>query len=193
MSVLAVRASWPGVSSIKHIVVFGASYCDVGYNAKAPHPSPERPLGVDFPGMTWCGAVDKLNNKFAPEPNWIGHLVEIVKAHRGTSSLLVYNYALGGDTVQGVKRQIHQDFLPYLAPKPDWALWSPDDTLFVTCVGINDCAYNGCSRESAQTTKNSDEELFSLQEELYQAGARNFCWINVPPTYDYPGGMLRRA
>ncbi|KAI0328030.1 hypothetical protein GY45DRAFT_1436490 [Cubamyces sp. BRFM 1775] len=187
MSAIAVRTSWPGFPGIKHIVIFGASYCDVGYNAKAPHPSPEHPLGVEFPGMTWCGTVDQLKNKFTPQPNWVGHLVEIVKEQRGASSLLVYDYALGGDTVQGVKRQIHHDFLPHLAPKPDWAPWSPDDTLFITWVGINDCGYNGRAIESAHKTKDSVEELFKLQEELYQAGARNFCWGDVPPTYDYPG------
>lgn len=137
--------------------------------------------------MTWCGTVDE-SNKFTPAPNWVGHLVEIVKEQRGASSLLVYDYALGGDTVEGLKRQIHHDFLPHLALKPDWAPWSPEDTLFITWVGINDCAYNGRSRAAAQTIKNGVEKLFSLQEELYAAGARNFCWVDVPPTYDYPGG-----
>lgn len=101
--------------------------------------------------------------------------------------MLVYDYALGGDTVGGVKRQVHKDFLPHLATRPDWAPWSASDTLFITWIGINDCALNVfSSHDPSVAMGKSVEELFALQEELYQAGARNFLFIDVPPTNRFP-------
>ena len=32
------------------------------------------------------------------------------------------------------------------------------------------------------------EKLFRLQEQLYDAGARNFVFIDVPPVNRFPGG-----
>jgi hypothetical protein len=72
-SVHNIGGSWHGFSAIKHLVVLyapdpltahynypltsglpsGASYCDVGYRRPVrthPHPTPEHPLGVEFPG-----------------------------------------------------------------------------------------------------------------------------------------------
>ena len=46
------------------------------------------------------------------------------------SPMLVYDYAMGGDRVDGVRRQIEKDFLPHLAQKPRWAPWTGADTLF---------------------------------------------------------------
>lgn len=154
----------------------GASYCDVGYNSKSPHPTHDQPLGVEFPGHTWCEPG---------KPNWVGHLVQQIRVHR-TTNPLVYDYAIGGDTVDGVRRQVQHEFLPHLAPKPDWAPWTSEDTLFLTWVGINDCAINTRSLDAVDATKRSVEGLFALQEELYQAGARHFCFVDVPPTYRFP-------
>ncbi|KAI0365129.1 hypothetical protein BV20DRAFT_1102819 [Pilatotrama ljubarskyi] len=187
MKNVILRGDWPGIACFKHLVVFGASYCDVGYNSKAPHPTPEKPLGVEFPGNTWCGHPDENSKSFIFEPNWVGHLVELVR-QRHSSTLLVYDYALGGDRVEGVKRQIHHDFLPHLAPKPDWAPWTSADTLFMTWIGINDCGWNADCSDPVSATEHSIRELFTLYEEVYETGARNFCFIDVPPTYDFPLG-----
>jgi len=79
------------------------------------------------------------------KPNWIGHL--ITKYTPGPrfksgkplrkqdpqwakSPLLVHNFARGGDTVDGVKRQIEISFLPDLGKKPEWAPWTATDSLF---------------------------------------------------------------
>ncbi|CDO69704.1 Carbohydrate Esterase Family 16 protein [Trametes cinnabarina] len=181
-----VRNSWPGVQGIKHMVVFGASYCDIGYRSSAPHPSSERPLGVDFPGKTWCGKIDRERNTITYEPNWVGHLVELVRAQRNGSPLIVYDYALGGEAASGVKRQIEKEFSPHVATKPEWASWTSEDTLFATWVGINDCAMNASAPDPVAATKASVGELFARQEELYRHGARIFCFVDVPPTYDFP-------
>ncbi|KAI0648557.1 hypothetical protein C8Q79DRAFT_906407 [Trametes meyenii] len=186
MPAVSLRQHWLGLASLKHLVVFGASYCDVGYNRKAPHPTLETPLGVKYPGTTWCGRFDRESHTYIHEPNWVGHIINLSQASRVPSSLLVYDYALGGDRVDGVERQIRRDFLPDLAPKPDWAPWTSDDTLFICWVGINDCVWNAQTSNPEASTKASLELLFSSQDELYRAGARNFCFIDVPPVYDFP-------
>ena len=155
----------------------------MGYNSKSPHPSPERPLGVPWPGNTWCERPDL--------PNWVGHIVQMMSTQRKDSpEVLVFDYALGGDTVEGVRRQIHCDFLPHLAARPPWATWKESDTGFMTWVGINDCAMNALSSSSTHDRDTSAaasvNELFTLQESLYGSGARNFCLVDVPPLHKFP-------
>ena len=98
------------------------------------HPSPLNPLGVSYPGETFCYG----------EPNWVGHFVTKYSPgsnfiphteldERGTavpSSIVVFDYAVGGDAVQGVRTQISRQFFGHIACKPDWAAWTSQDTLF---------------------------------------------------------------
>ncbi|KAH9857423.1 hypothetical protein C2E23DRAFT_927391 [Lenzites betulinus] len=186
MTVVSIRDQWSGVAKLKHLIVFGASYCDVGYNSVAPHPSPENPLGVEFPGKTFCGKVDHASKRFIYEPNWVGHLVETTRRNKKDPPLIVYDYALGGECADGVKRQVEREFLPSVATKPEWAPWNATDTLFVTWVGINDCSSYGRNFNAAIGCQQGVRELFASQEKLYEAGARNFCFIDVPPTHDFP-------
>ncbi|KAH9935006.1 uncharacterized protein B0H18DRAFT_979369 [Fomitopsis serialis] len=169
-NVLAVRQHWLGYAKLKHLIVFGASYCDVGYTSRSPHPTLEDPLGVEFPGHTWA------------EPgkaNWVGHLI----TEHSLSPILVHDYAMGGDRVDGVRRQIEKDFMPNLAPKPSWAPWREQDTLFATWVGINDCSY-----ETAEAIPGVVSEVFKLLSDLYEHGARNFMLIDLPPVERSPSG-----
>jgi len=101
----------------------GDSYSSVGYDSRAPHPTPENPLGVEFPGITFTRTSEE------PEPNWVGHLIT---EYCPRPSVLVYDYAVGGGTIHGVKHQIDYHFMRSLASKPDWAPWTGDDTLFGT-------------------------------------------------------------
>ena len=48
--------------------------------------------------------------------------------------LLVYDYAMGGDTVRGLAVQVRNRFLRGLASKPTTAPWTADDTLFGACA-----------------------------------------------------------
>jgi hypothetical protein len=96
----------------------GDSYSDVGYSFRCPHPTLENPLGVKYPGFTWAGFG---------EPNWVGHLIT---EYNPNGALLVYDFARGGDTIAGVQQQVRNQFLPVLAPKPEWAPWTAEDSLF---------------------------------------------------------------
>lgn len=186
-----VGPSWGGFASVRHLIVFGDSYSAVGVIDGQNKPSAVNPLGVRFPGHTW-NEPDK--------PNWIGHL--ITKYTPGPrfkpgkslrkqdpqwvkSPLLVHDFARGGDTVDGVKRQVETSFLPDLGEKPQWAPWTATDSLFVTWVGINDCARSAGENRPHDT-------LFSLQEQLYDAGARNFLFFDVPTIHRCPAVPLER-
>ncbi|KAJ7148724.1 hypothetical protein C8R43DRAFT_1088345 [Mycena crocata] len=160
---IQIGPSWCGFESLKFLVIFGASYSDVGYEYgdKTSIPTYDQPLGVEFPGATYVEEG---------EPNWVGHL--ITNYNPGPKQLLVYNYAKGGSRVQNVRNQIEVMFLQHIAAKPTWAPWTAEDTLFITWVGINDSAY-----DHAQNL----EKLFEHQETVYNTGARNFLFVNVPP------------
>lgn len=87
----------------------------MGYNSDCSPPTPENPLGVEFPGFTYA--------EFK-EPNWVGHLVT------RRPDLLVYDYAEGGSRVKDLKEQVESQFLPYAAKQPAWAPWGSRDSLF---------------------------------------------------------------
>ncbi|EJF66374.1 hypothetical protein DICSQDRAFT_97426 [Dichomitus squalens LYAD-421 SS1] len=174
-SVNVIGPSWRGYAGLRHLVIFGDSYSDVGYlyNKEDTIPSDEAPLGIEFPGITWAEPA---------MPNWVGHL--ITEYSPGTH-LLVYDYAVGGDTVGGIRKQVQVNFLPRVGEKPSWAPWSAQDTLFVTWIGINDCG-----QIEIPSVPETLEELFVEQEVLYQAGARNFLFIDVPPIHRTPVGTF---
>ncbi|KAL7282859.1 hypothetical protein ACG7TL_002272 [Trametes sanguinea] len=128
-----IRPIWPGFEELKHIVILyvvlakymsrltqlytqisGDSYSDIGYDRRAPHPRADNPLGVDFPGFTLCCRYDEAADTYIHEPNWVGHVIDLVKAEPSAFSPLIYDFAVGGDEVSGVARQIQREFLPEL-------------------------------------------------------------------------------
>ncbi|KDQ09428.1 carbohydrate esterase family 16 protein [Botryobasidium botryosum FD-172 SS1] len=163
-----VRASWPGFGGLRYLFVFGASYCDVGFTmAKdTPAPTDDNPLGIEYPGVTYAEEG---------KPNWVGFLATVYNA----SPLLVYNYALGGATVDGVANQVERSFLPRAGTKPAGAVWTERDSLFITWVGINDIARGASAHDSL-------DRLFAAQAKLYAAGARNFMFVEMPPIHRSP-------
>ncbi|EIW76483.1 carbohydrate esterase family 16 protein [Coniophora puteana RWD-64-598 SS2] len=174
--ILQVGAHWPGIDQIKHLVIFGDSYSTVGYDTSMPHPTHKNPLGVVFPGRTY-NERDK--------PNWVGHLIQSYRK-KTKSHKLVYDYASGGDTVGGMRRQVENEFVRDVGQRPEWAPWTSDDTLFVSWIGINDCAYGGEFNTQIDT-------LMQLQETLYTSGARNFLFIDVPPMERSPAASAAVA
>jgi len=131
-----------------------------------PSPTDDNPLGIEYPGITYAEEG---------KPNWVGFLATVYNA----SSLLVYNYALGGATVEGVVDQVERNFLPKAGKKPLTTPWTERDSLFITWVGINDIA------RGANPTDSLDK-LFVAQDSLYKAGARNFMFVEIPPIHRSP-------
>lgn len=44
--------------------------------------------------------------------------------------MLVYDYAVGGHTVSGVRSQVEHWFLPNVGQRPEWAPWANANSLF---------------------------------------------------------------
>ncbi|KAJ7263074.1 hypothetical protein C8J57DRAFT_1334618 [Mycena rebaudengoi] len=160
--------SWRGLDALKYLVIFGASYCDVGYDyTTSPTPTREEPLGIRFPGVTYAEPN---------EPNWVGLFVT---NHSPNPNLLVYNYSKGGSRVYNVKSQVEEMFLRHFGNISSQSQWTSSDTLFMTWVGINDAAWS-CDHVL------NVQKLFEIQETLYQSGARNFLFFNLSPIHRSP-------
>ncbi|KAF8154742.1 hypothetical protein B0H34DRAFT_852737 [Crassisporium funariophilum] len=169
-TVYQVGPFWKGFAAIQHLIIFGDSYSDVGFDHVDDHPTAAQPLGVAFPGNTyneeglpnWVGC---LISKHCPPPRFNPSVDDDEQDEDYLESpLLVYDYAKGGDTVAGVRIQIEHSFIPTLTKTG--AAWDPVDTLF--------------------KPKDTITELFELQEKLYHCGARNFLFIDVPPIHRSP-------
>ena len=111
------------------------------------------------------------------------------------SQISAYIYATHGATVEAVKTNVEENFLPTVGQKPSTARWTNKDSLFsmlqsliqsnlsVTWIGVNDV--NRGLDIDAQL------DLFlEAQEKLYSAGARNFIFFNVPPFHRSPIGCI---
>lgn len=156
----------------------GDSYSTTGFNATTgPQPAPGNPLGnPPYPGYTAANG-----------PNWVDFLTVKYNA----SQLLTYNLAYGGATVDSalvapylptvlsVAQQVEDEFFPVYGSSS----WKADDTIFGVFIGINDVG-NSYGRGAA-ATKILNKEIFAvyegLMEMLYNIGARNFLFLNVPP------------
>lgn len=207
-TILSTTKSWPGLKDIKLLVVLcvwkslfhvlspistvmhsGDSFSSIGYSSSDPPPTSEQPLGIPFPGLTSCENVDETTDRVTYEPNWVGHFVQTVNNKRpGEAALRVRDYAVTGDTVARMRRwQVRREFLAHARAESE-PTWSATDTLFVTWIGINDCSWN--VRLKPPSVQPCFDDLFGAQEELYSAGARNFCLVDVPPVHIFPSGML---
>nr|GAT52019.1 predicted protein [Mycena chlorophos] len=156
---IQISPTWKGLEKLKILAIFGDSYSAVGYDVSSPNPTPSEPLGVEFPGITYCEEGS---------PNWVGYFVA---NEEGDSDWRVYDYAEGGARVHDVKRQVKRALD---AEDIGEGEWSKEEILFVTWVGINDCAWSSEHEENVS-------KLFAIQETLHAAGARNFLLVNVPP------------
>ncbi|KAJ7263655.1 hypothetical protein B0H12DRAFT_1012187 [Mycena haematopus] len=169
------RSPWPGFNSLKNLFIFGDSYSAIGYAANLPPPQKIDRKTVPYKYLTYA---DKDGT------NWVGYLL---MQHSPHPDLLVHDYAAGGARVPArgfgpaVENQVNRNFLEGYAMDREVLSWDAADSLFVTWVGINDCAY-------AQTHADTLELLFSLEEKLYAAGARIFLFIDVPPVGRTPAG-----
>ncbi|KII88437.1 carbohydrate esterase family 16 protein [Plicaturopsis crispa FD-325 SS-3] len=195
--VIQLSRSWPEFTKIKHLIVFGDSYSSVAMRSKFTPPTRRDPLGLPYPGYPFTE-----DN----QPNWVGHLlskyaprirynpskktaVDLDGKQVDEPPILVYDFAVGGDTVHGVSTQVERHFLPYhAAVEPSDDTWTGNNSLFVTWVGINDC---GQSPEEDHAGR--IDILLSAHEKLYAVGARNFLFIDVPPVERSPAVPETRA
>ncbi|KAM6502929.1 hypothetical protein JOM56_002906, partial [Amanita muscaria] len=170
----------------------GDSYSETGFNASGTLPSVGNPLGnPTYPGWTGGGGA-----------NWVDYLTTTYNQ----SLTLTYNLARGGATInsslvtpgQGVSLEDEVNtFLSKFAHSPPSTPWKTWNTLFSIWIGINDIAYSYDNHGDQDAfTDILLDSYFKLVEPLvsyiFQAGARIFLFINVPPV-DRSPLMLTRS
>lgn len=133
-----------------------------------------------FPGRT-----------FSNGRNWIDFLTYTYNA----SFISTYNFAFGGAVVDGsvtpsgfrpMKQQVQQFFMPvYSSANGTNTQWESNNSLFLSFFGINDVT--GTYKLSNKTVNAAIFASYSsLVEQLYQAGARNFLFVNIPAVHRSP-------
>ena len=175
---------WPGWGGISHMVVFGDSYTTTGFNDTMAQPSRANPLGnPDYPGYTASNG-----------PNWVDFLTTTYNE----TFLETVNLAYGGATVDSalvkpylptvlsLKDQVRNEYLPKYASHPSYFNWKPENTLFASFLGINDVGNAYANPNASWVLADDIAEYASLMDEVYQSGARNFLFLNVPPVNRSP-------
>ncbi|QRV72536.1 carbohydrate esterase family 16 protein [Ceratobasidium sp. AG-Ba] len=174
-STATISSGVPSPSGVKYWFSFGDSYTQTGFDINSVKPAVGNPLGnPTYPGYTACGLV----------PNW----VDLVTTKYNTSTLLTYNFAYGGATINAtlvapytptVLSLIDQVniFLNNKATAP----WTGANALFSVFIGINDIGNSWY--QSGDRGAFSDvllDNYFALIQKLYDVGGRNFLFVNVP-------------
>ncbi|KAH8810634.1 aldehyde dehydrogenase family-domain-containing protein [Xylogone sp. PMI_703] len=173
--------------SYRYLISFGDNYTATGFSITRSKPSSSNPLGnPTFPGETTSGGA-----------NWIGHLVSKYN-HTLTYS---YNLAVHGATVDNslvgslanVPSLVDQVavFSHYLTPTPAYAPWTSSNSLFAIWIGSNDVE-NGYTKSDWNSVAQSViRRYFQEVQILYDAGARNFVFLTVPPISKTPFARSR--
>ncbi|KAF9880432.1 cellulose-binding gdsl lipase acylhydrolase [Colletotrichum karsti] len=171
-------ATYTGFATLKTLFTFGDSYTRTAFVVDRAQPSESNPFGnPTYPGPTSSNGE-----------NWIQYLT----TKYNESLLLTYNFATSGATVNtslvsssvDVVTQVEDKFLPYYSG--DYQTWDPTTTLFGFWIGINDVGKSYTSENSTDLHPLIFDEYKGLLEKLYDAGARNYLFLNVPPLERMP-------
>lgn len=163
---------------------FGDSYSTTGFNLSLTQPNASNPLGNPvYPGYTATNG-----------PNWVDFLTTTYNQ----TLLETVNLAYGGATVDSaliapyeptvlsLSDQVLKEFSPVYAESPSFFDWQAGNTLFATWIGINDVGNAYSEANSSVIYPLVFAEYASLMDTLYQHGARNFLFVNVPPVNRSP-------
>ncbi|KAJ7777694.1 hypothetical protein DFH07DRAFT_731107 [Mycena maculata] len=173
----------PPAGPVTYWFPFGDSYTTTGFVPNNTLPSVGNPLGnPPFPGDTGGGGE-----------NYVGFDTVTYNA----STILTYNYAYGGATINStlvapylptVLSLINQvsEFLEGAGTKPATSPWTSKNSLFSVWIGINDLGNSYSSGGDLGAFNDVLLQQYFEQVELivrdsFGAGARNFLFINVPP------------
>ncbi|KAF7926663.1 uncharacterized protein EAE97_010172 [Botrytis byssoidea] len=162
----------------KYLFSFGDSYSQTGFDITSTQPSATNPFGNPaFPGYTSDNGI-----------NWIGHLVETYNS----SLILSYNFAYGGAVVDAnivapyentVLTLVNQtaEFVDHLSPAPTDAPWTADNSLFAFWFGVNDIGNSYWLANKTNAITAIFDSYFAQVQQVYDAGGRNFLFLNCPP------------
>ncbi|KIO31453.1 carbohydrate esterase family 16 protein [Tulasnella calospora MUT 4182] len=164
----------------KYWFSFGDSYTQTYFDITSTKPNDANPFGNPvYPGYTACGAVT----------NWIDEVIVTYNE----SQIYAYNFAYGGatidativapyiSTVLSMTDQMNE-FLNNVASHPSYAPWTSANSMFSFFIGINDVSgtwYQDWGNWTAYTPTLMNA-YFALVQKAYDAGGRNFLFVNVP-------------
>ncbi|KAI1344695.1 hypothetical protein F5Y15DRAFT_1437 [Xylariaceae sp. FL0016] len=168
----------------KYFFVFGDSYTSTGFSIDGAKPDAGNPIGNPaLPGKTNAGGL-----------TWAGFLT----TEMNNSLILTYDFAVSGATVDNsIVAATLAPNIPSMSdqvttwtknvqPKPSYAPWTAEDSLFAFYFGVNDVG-NTFSGSNAQAKIQKDlDRYFTLLGNVYESGGRNFLLMNVPPTQKTP-------
>ncbi|KAJ9149472.1 Carbohydrate esterase family 16 protein [Pleurostoma richardsiae] len=178
-------SSAPGsvITGTKYLITFGDSYSQTGFDVTSTKPSAANPLGnPTLPGWTASGGL-----------NWVGFLV----SQLNTSLTLSYNFAYGGattdaslvqpytSTVLSFVDQVSQ-FSSSIASHPSYAPWTAANTLVGVWMGVNDVGNSYWLANETTLLGQIMDRYFEQLQILYDAGARDFVLLSVPPITKTP-------
>ena len=181
---------WPGWAGITKYFPFGDSYTSTDFDLDGTQPGPNNPFGNPQP----YGPGYTSSNG----PNYIDYLTTVYNA----SYIETYNLGFGGATVSSAlvkpflptvvdfRGQVNDEFIPYYVTLDLADEWTSSNALFSTFFGINDVG-----NAYGMKNKTLNAAIFAvyagLIDQLYQVGARNFLFINVPPVERSPGTIMQ--
>lgn len=108
------------------------------------------------------------------------------------SQILTYNFAYSGATVNkslvdsniDVSTQILSQFAPKYTQNT--SIWDNRSSLFAIWIGINDIGKSYSTKNSTNLHNRVFADYRRLVDVLYEKGARNFLFLNVPPLHRAP-------
>ncbi|KAK4111757.1 carbohydrate esterase family 16 protein [Canariomyces notabilis] len=175
-------------ATVEYLITFGDSYSQTGFNIDSTKPSAGNPLGnPPLPGWTASGGL-----------NWVGFLASQFNA----STLLTYNFAYGGATTNATLVQPYAptvlsfidqvaQFSGSIASKPSYAPWTAETALFGVWMGVNDVGNAWWKAEYDTLLGQIMDSYFGRLQVLYDAGARNFVLLGVPPIHRAPANLAQ--
>jgi hypothetical protein len=180
----------------------GDSYTDSGFNINSAAPTLSQALG--FPPLDpWPNCLNQTLLGEIPMTSSNGPVwPEFLAAKYNATLTLAYDFARSGGTIkQSLVEQIKEVYTPkysslYTTGPAEGVRWMSESSIFAIFMGINDlhqCCANmfGSMDPKYQTFEECIHPRFELYfndlvAHLYDTGARNFLFINLPPVQRAP-------
>ncbi|RMY21855.1 hypothetical protein D0867_03082 [Hortaea werneckii] len=181
----------------KYHFAFGDSYTDVGFNVMTgPYPNPSNYEGnPDPPGKSSAYALNWAQDISAEYNKSLIYLYDFAHSGAIVNSSLISPYQSVNNTFTA---QIDNQFLPYLTGEDRIVDWHSSDALFTVFFGINDIdrALGGDYPSTGLMLRRYQSFRWKMAPlltppQLYNAGARNFAFLNLP-TYWLSPGVINR-
>lgn len=157
-----------------------------GYTTTNGYNVSERLFRLPVPRLSFSGTASDILK-------WIDYLI----ATYNKTLVLSYNFAYGGATVDAslvapyettVLSFVDQttEFSTYLVPAPSTAQWTASNALFAAWFGVNDVGNAWYESNWTTIAEAVVTRYFQETQIMYNAGARNFLFLTVPPTQYTP-------